>query len=62
MTYAFKDDGTAFIGKSGKGRISFDGNEGIIESGSYTLNEGMSINLTEGTINAHQFTLNAGGT
>lgn len=28
--YAFKDDGTAFIGKSGSGRIEFNGNKGTI--------------------------------
>ena len=27
QTYAFKEDGTAFIGKSGRGRIYFDGNK-----------------------------------
>jgi len=30
QSFAFKDDGTAFIGKDGVGRIEFDGNEGII--------------------------------
>jgi len=25
MSYALKDDGTAFFGKDGKGRIYFDG-------------------------------------
>jgi len=25
MSYAFKDDGTGFIGKDGSGRIFFDG-------------------------------------
>jgi hypothetical protein len=29
-SYGFKSDGTAFIGTSGKGRIYFDGNEGVI--------------------------------
>lgn len=60
QTYAFRQDGTAFIGKSGAGRIEFDGNEGIIESGAFTAGTGMSINLAEGTINAHTFTLTAG--
>jgi hypothetical protein len=27
MSYALKDDGTAFFGKDGKGRIYFDGNK-----------------------------------
>jgi hypothetical protein len=30
--FAFKEDGKAFIGKSGKGRILFDGEKGTIES------------------------------
>lgn len=32
MSFGFKDDGTAFIGKEGKGQILFDGNSGIIKS------------------------------
>ena len=60
MSYAFKDDGTAFIGKSGLGRIEFDGNKGIIESASYELandksltvsdNSGLQFNFVEGKI------------
>jgi hypothetical protein len=34
-TYAFKEDGTAFIGGSGTGRIEFDGESGLIQSGNY---------------------------
>jgi hypothetical protein len=61
QSYAFRDDGTAFIGKSGAGRIQFDGNEGIIESNAYRAgSSGMSINLAAGTIDAHTFTLTAG--
>jgi hypothetical protein len=64
MSYAFKDDGTAFIGKDGNGRIEFDGTQGIIESANYGENdkEGMQINLKEGTIKAHNFTLDVGNT
>ena len=32
MSYAFKEDGTAFIGKDGKGRIYIDGNDATIYS------------------------------
>lgn len=60
QTYAFRQDGTAFIGKSGAGRIEFDGSKGIIESGAFTAGTGMSINLGAGTIDAHTFTLTAG--
>lgn len=38
MSYAFKEDGTAFIGKDGKGRIILDGNKGVIQSASWTNN------------------------
>ena len=51
-SFGFKDDGTAFIGKSGYGRIQFDGNKGIIESGSWsTNNTGMHIDLDDSIIN-----------
>lgn len=49
MSYAFKDDGTAFIGKSGIGQINFDGNKGIIQSASYGLEnvkKGIKMDLT----------------
>jgi hypothetical protein len=42
QSFGFKTDGTAFIGKSGGGRIEFDGNQGIIQSagfGEYILSE-----------------------
>ena len=56
MAYAFKDDGTAFIGKYGRGRIEFDGNSGTI--GDATGN--MTIDLDDGQINAKCFKLEAG--
>lgn len=37
MSYAFKEDGTAFLGEDGYGRIEFDGNKGQIASASKTL-------------------------
>lgn len=48
MSYAFKDDGTAFIGSDATGRINFDGNEGTIESADFSLEEqtGFQIDLT----------------
>lgn len=42
MTYAFKDDGTGFIGP-GKGRIEFDGTKGIIKSADYKIKDGVPI-------------------
>ena len=35
QAFGFNIDGTAFLGKSGKGRILFDGNSGSISSASY---------------------------
>jgi hypothetical protein len=32
MSYAFKEDGTAFLGKDGKGRIYINGNDATIYS------------------------------
>lgn len=47
MSYAFKENGTAFIGTSSNGgRIEFNGNSGLIKSANYdTIHEGMEINL-----------------
>ena len=52
MSYAFKDDGKAFIGKDGAGRIEFDGNKGIIESANFNLEDqvGSQFNLQQGSI------------
>jgi hypothetical protein len=52
MAYAFMDNGKAFIGKDGKGRINFNNetNEATI-SGGYNTNgtaPNMTINLTNG--------------
>lgn len=61
-SFGFRDNGTAFIGKAGTGRIEFDGEKSIIQSATYNDGKGMSINLLKGTINAHEFELNVGGT
>ena len=56
MSYAFTDDGKAFIGKDGGGRIEFDGNNGIIKSAGFipsTENQhgyGTLIDLNEGKL------------
>lgn len=68
MSFGFTIDGTAFLGKSGKGRISFDGNKGIISSALWdgAMNDygitaygtqGMLIDLENGHIDAHDFRL-----
>jgi hypothetical protein len=55
MSYAFKEDGTAFIGKSGLGRILFNGNSGTITSSAWDLNdtsksEGLFMDLDDGIL------------
>jgi hypothetical protein len=51
QSFGFLIDGTAFLGKSGKGRIKIDGNEGYIQSQNYESNsEGMKINLNTGIL------------
>lgn len=51
MSYAFKEDGTAFLGQSGMGRILFDGTKATIQSESYQQNSGgMYIDLDDGLI------------
>lgn len=46
MSYALKQDGTMFVGKSGNGRIYFDGNNAQIYSAGYNnTNAGMMIDL-----------------
>ena len=59
QSFGFKIDGTAFIGRSGIGRIEFDGTSGIIQSAAFDDNQGMQLDLTNGVINAHQFTIDA---
>lgn len=63
QSFGFKADGTAFIGKSGTGRINFDGDAGIIASQSWVENDGsikdkndftgtgLKINLKDGHLN-----------
>lgn len=52
QSYGLNIDGTAFIGKSGKGQIKFNGNSGYIQNGSYGKTDagGMRIDLNEGSI------------
>ena len=58
QSYALKEDGTAFFGKNGEGRIEFDGNYGIIESANFdgtleqpeNCSQGSHWNLTTGKL------------
>ena len=51
QSFAFKEDGTAFIGKSGMGRIYFDGTRGDIYSANWLSKEdGMYLSLDNGIL------------
>ena len=52
QSFGFKVDGTAFIGKSGKGRILLNGNKSIIQSQSFATDNGpgMKIDLDDGIL------------
>lgn len=52
QSYAFRQDGTAFIGKSGTGRIKFNGTQGLIESEGFNAGQGMQINLQTSLLEA----------
>lgn len=49
QVYAFKEDGTAFIG-SGNGRINFDGTNATLYNSNYEYNQGMLIDLDSSDI------------
>lgn len=53
QSFAFKEDGTAFIGESGFGRINFDGTKGEIKSSSYDTGTGLLINLKDNYISSY---------
>lgn len=53
MSYAFKDDGTGFIGKDGKGRIYLDGDKSQIFSSNWVNGntpQGMLLDIDDGFI------------
>ena len=47
QSFGFNVNGTAFIGKSGGGRIAFDGNRGIIHSTNWLYNKGTNTLRTQ---------------
>jgi hypothetical protein len=56
QSFNFSVDGTAFLGKSGHGRIKFDGNKGTITSATYKpegVEAGMLIDLDDGLIDIY---------
>lgn len=55
QSFCWNVDGTGFIGKSGRGRINFDGNKGTISSATWDFNNeagssGMKIDLDDAII------------
>jgi hypothetical protein len=51
ISYSLKEDGTATFGKTGKGQIHINGNEGTIQSGLYASHkQGMCIDMDDGFI------------
>lgn len=63
QSFGFNVDGTAFIGKAGRGRICMDGNKGTIESGAYEkYSAGMQIDLDgRDSYSASLFAYGSGG-
>ena len=75
QSFGFNINGTAFLGKTGKGRIIFNGNQGVIASSNWFLSggklgetqietlgkDGMCIDLENGHIDAYNFKLTSGG-
>lgn len=67
QSFALKEDGTAFFGKDGKGRIILDGNECLLKSATYDISNGngMLINLEKNLLDCKVhgnsiFTINSG--
>ncbi len=59
QSFGFLSDGTAFLGKMGKGQIQFNGNKGTIQSGNYQKDkEGMLIDLDDALFDTKLFKIN----
>lgn len=55
MSYALKDDGTAFFGKDGRGRLYLNGNKASIYSANWNLNQtGMMFDLDDGILQSNK--------
>lgn len=55
-TFGFKDDGTAFIGEAGRGRLEFDGEKSTIQSAKMVNNKGgMLLDFDDGIIKLVQY-------
>lgn len=54
-SFGFRDDGTAFIGKPGAGRLEFNGDKSIIESNAFASGlGGLSLDFDKGLIEMYE--------
>lgn len=53
QSFGFNVDGTAFLGKSGSGRITFNGNKGIIQSANYDGTYGTHLDLDDSILHLY---------
>lgn len=54
-SFGFRDDGTAFIGKPGAGRLEFNGDKSIIESNAFASGlGGLSLDFDKGEIKMYE--------
>lgn len=54
-SFGFRDDGTAFIGKPGAGRLEFNGDKSIIESNAFASGlGGLSLDFDKGVIKMYE--------
>jgi hypothetical protein len=54
-SFGFRDDGTAFIGKPGAGRLEFNGDKSIIESNAFVSGlGGLSLDFDKGLIEMYE--------
>lgn len=54
-SFGFRDDGTAFIGRPGFGRLEFDGKKSVIESNSFASGKGgLSLDFDKGEIEMYE--------
>lgn len=54
QSFAFNIDGTGFIGKSGRGRIVFNGTDGKIYSNAWLSGSGMCLDFDDGKLEINQ--------
>ena len=55
VSFGFRDDGTAFIGKPGAGRLEFDGDKSIIKSNAFASGlGGLSLDFDQGLIEMYE--------